>query len=230
MSFWEDIAKQEQVEGGGDLSLPANVWYVGDTTTQENGGARPKIDEFEFTDKETGEPRTSYKLGLGMIVRGGEDKKSSQREEGRFVFFDNVWINPNPEGSDSGNIVSGRMTGLLNALFSSGVAADVTDKKEQARLRWQNTVKELAAIAEEHGLVPEDYDDAGGLPVYLTAVAVAHLQENSRRLLFKTRVRKDKQGTERLGIGSFEDATEANMKKRKVSTFEEEGGGETRSF
>lgn len=216
MSFWEEAAGTPQVEGGGFSDLPANVWFGGTTTTDENGGARPKIAEVAFDE------RTTHKLSFGVIVDAGEKGKAEANCNGRFCFAE-AWVDPNPKGDDKNNLVSGRLTGLLNSLYASGVAVDVEDTEERANQRWQETIRQLAQIADREGLTLEQYEGDKGL--YLAAVALADLQQNSKRILFKTSGKKDKNDPKiiRIKVGAFEDAIEANETKRGVVSFDDAG-------
>ncbi len=218
MSFWSDAAGKPQVEGGSDFpSLPAKKWFSARNATNDNGGARPTIKEIPFKNGDTG-----YQFNVGLIVDGSE-ADVSEKMNGQFCFF-SAWTSPNPEGSDAENMISGRLTGFLNALYATGVGLDEKDKAKRADKRWQVTVGALQRIAEDKGLTEDQFSSPD---TFIAAVAIADLQENSKRVLFKTRSRtykkKDGGEGEEISVGAYEDAVADNIEKRSVTVFEERG-------
>jgi hypothetical protein len=220
-SFWSDAADKPQIEGGQEFEdLPVKFWFSASTATVENGESRPRI--VEIAPKQEG-GETIHKFNAGLIVDGAESGKVDPKFEGRYCFFSS-WIRPNPEGPEVGNYISGRLTGFLNAIYATGIALDEEDKEKRAQLRWQATMGELSKVAAENELKLEDYPDEG---LYIAAVAITDLQQNSKKVLFKTRGRsyKDKQGKERVNVevGAYEDCVQANLMNRSVVSFDAMG-------
>lgn len=218
MSFWTDAASKPQVESQGDFpTLPPGKWYNSNTTTGENGEAKPRIRKVDFKNGDH-----AFEFNVGLIVNGGE-RDVDTKFKGQFCFFTS-WTSPNPKGDQADNLLSGRLTGFLNAIYANGVAVDEKDKEVKAQERWQVTIKALQAIAEDKGLTEDQFPSPD---VFIAAVAIADMQENSHQVLFKTRSEsyKTKEGVEKTSIkvGAYEDAVEVNLDKRKVSLFEDRG-------
>ena len=226
MGLWDGIAEAEAPEYQGREDLPPKEFFVMQTATKEDGGAAAQIREREGSEKGS----TIYQFNIGLRAVGG--KEEHRKFKNGMLFFE-CWVTPSDEGADKNALLSGRLTGFLNAVFSSGIAADVKDDKERARLRWRNTTQALAAVQQRRPeIIPEAYTDKNtgqqSMALFVAGCAVAALEEQAYSLLVKTKqsnfTKRDGTKGSKIEVGSFEDFTPATALARgKLALFDQAG-------
>lgn len=216
---WQEFCDNAPEEAPQREDLPPNAWVLVETATESNGNAAPKVEVFEGKADPT---KTYTKLKMGLLAVGG-DSNIKREVHNRGMLFVDVFVHPGAkeaERSKGKAWIAGRLTGFLNTLFASGVAEDEKDSVARSRARWQATAGVLQRAAEDEGLHVEQYD--GDKAKFTAAVAAKALQKETRRLLVRTELGDEYKGKRRTEVASFEDATPANMAKRKVEEFAEE--------
>jgi hypothetical protein len=233
MGFDFEAARQEVVPeeraGFGD-DVPIGVWLLGTTPDNPESGWAPKQAEGQYK-KGPKAGEAFYKFRTGFRVIGGEPKVD-EKFAGRFVAFE-AFIHPSTENGEDG-LLSGRMTGFINTMFSSGVGSDLVTKgmaaeakkaaeRKRVELRLKNTFEALRQAEEQNALDVNEFDGDSGR--FLVGCAVAALDSKPRVVLFKSVADnfKTADGTQvnRVKVGSFEDATPENLAARKVRWFDE---------
>jgi hypothetical protein len=220
---WEDFAGEDVPDEPTFDDLPVGAWVVGQTCTEEQGGAAPTV---RTNEKKDGSG-VFRRFNIGVTAVGGDRMLDATRHANRMVFFQSGL---DPWENDKGP-VSGRMAGFMNAVFSCGVGNDMKDAKARSKARWENTTKVLREFSETKPTLPNP--NGGEDPVtfeayqkdwarYLTGLTCAYLRKKSTTVLFKTRQNKNKKTGEVYGVeaGMLEEATDANRQTRKVSLFE----------
>jgi hypothetical protein len=214
-SFWQGLADNAPAESPQYEELPEGAWVLLRTADETNGKAAPEVRV-----STTGKGDELLKFNLGLLAVGGDAKLDAAKHQNSTVFMD-FFVRPGEKElqHQPGKALGGRLTGFLNAIFAGGVAADEKDEKVRSTVRWRKTIAELSQRS--GGLTPDQYQ--GDMPVFIAAVAAQALKNEPRTLLGKTKRevfdRKDGGKGSKVVVGSFEDATEANMKKRSVVEF-----------
>ena len=231
-----EAAKHIPDEGPQFESLPAGAWVLGRTATKENGKAAPEVRTFDIN-KGPNAGGVFYKFSVGLLAEGGDKALKPKKHRNGLVFFGQS-VHPGPQEPDKMTL-SGRLTGFLNSVFGPGIGVDEEDE-ERHKLRWHNTLKVLGKVRDDNSISVEDYvtytdgvgDDEKRLKyedldegqrkytdaLYFAGIAVVALEDESRKILFKTR--KDSK-TDRIVPAQVEDDIEAHRMKRKVTEFEE---------
>lgn len=226
MGIWDGIADAEAPEYQGREDLPEKQHFVMQTATKEDGGAAAQIREREGNDPPGS---TIYQFNIGLRAIGG--KPENRKHKNGMLFFE-TWVMPSDEGTDKNALLSGRLTGFLNAVFSSGIGLDIKDEKARAQARWRHTTQVLAAVqARRPEIVPEAYIDKNtgqqSTALFVAGCAVAALEEESRKLIIRTKLRtfnkKDGSKGSNIEVGTFEDFVPANATNRGVVLFDQEG-------
>lgn len=218
MSVWDDLANAKVEESTGFPDLPEKAWVFAKTCTAEHGGAAPGIKPIKKKDG-----TETHQFVLGLICQGG-DAAIKKSHVGTYAFLQ-PWVKPDPTGTDAKLLLSGKLTGFLNAIFACGVGLELKEE-ERAPVRWRRTVAVLQeAVKARPEITPEAY--GGDLALFIGACAVVALGEKSYPVLFKTRLEKydtrDGEKRERMGVGAIEDAIPANFAARKIQVFGDEG-------
>jgi hypothetical protein len=215
----EDIPQEPMFE-----DLPPKAWCLGRTATADQGGAAPTTRKNEGKD---GKPDW-YKFNVGLSTLGG-DRLITAAHANKMCFFG---VGIDPWENDSGP-VSGKLAGFMNAVLATGVASDVKDPKARSKARWAASMVKLKEFAgtnpmiEGGAVVLSSYQ--GDKARYLVGLLTAYLLENPQEVLFKTVQSVNKKTGQDYGIqvGATEEATEANIAKRKVQRLEGAEGGVT---
>lgn len=226
MGIWEGIADAEAPEYQGREELPEKQFFVMQTATKEDGGAAAQIREGKGQDPPDS---TTYQFNIGLRAVGGAP--ANRKHKNGMLFFE-AWVMPSDEGNDKNALLSGRLTGFLNAVFSSGIALDIKDDKARAQARWRHTAQVLAAAqAKRPEIIPEAYIDKNtgqqSVALFVAGCAVAALEDEARKLIVKTKTRnfKKRDGTagSKIEIGTFEDFVPAHATNRGVVLWDMEG-------
>jgi hypothetical protein len=206
--------------------LPVGKWFVAETSVDDGSG--PEIRAFDGKD---GEVR---KFNIGLRLKGAEQAilDAGVKVKDRFLFF-NSFVEPGEKelAAQETKILSGRLVGFLNATLSMGVGDEFMPEKGKASkeqlaqrtsARWASTVAKLREAAEANGTSPDDYD--GSLSRFLAAAGCLALSTQPRVILVKSNQRTNKETKEKYQVeaGQFEDATGANLEKRKVAFVDAE--------
>ncbi len=220
--LFDDIAKNHVPEPPEFDDLPAKVWVLGVNTTSENGGAAPTVRKVGKTDQ--------FQFNVGLICQGGEPSVVEAKYGGRFTFF-SAWVFPHEEYDKPDAIISGRLAGFFNAVFSCGINPEDADERRVAR--WNHTIQVLKKVSEEKNLTIDHYtgitsDEKRQKALFLAGLAVAALENKSVPVLFKTKDKKPYENNEGvmvkgIEVGAVEDCAAENLAKRKVTAFESAG-------
>lgn len=227
---WKQASEAPVEEQTGFEDLPAGAWVIGATATTQNGGAAPSVRKKKFKD-DNGNTREYYAFNVGLLVKGGDTVLDPDRHKDRYTFFSAPVHPRDDDDAPSGpkGLMSGRLTGFLNAIFAQGVALDEKDKKERAQKRWQVTLQKLTEVEKLHpemdaGAVMNDITGQPDLALGLLSLAIAAIENDSKPILFKTGLSKKRPGSEqRTEIKQFEDYAPKNVADRKVKMFDQVG-------
>lgn len=212
---FEEAAKAPPPDEGPSFEdLPPKAWCLGTTCTEENGRAAPEIRTQEWKDRGSGEERIAQKFSIGLRCQGG-DNLISDKHRNATVFYE-TFVHPG-DREPEGMVLSGKLTGFLNAVFGPGIESN--DKEERKRLRWQNTLAKLKEVATEQGWGLEQF--GGDTALLFAGCAVEALKKESRPILFKTRARsykskKDGQQYTSIEVQQTEDDTPENRHNRGI--------------
>lgn len=225
---WKQASEAPVEEQTGFDELPPGAWIIGATATIKNGGAAPQRKLATMKDKDG--MRQWYTFNVGLLVKGGDSVLDAAKHKDRYIFFQcSVHPRDDDEGTGPKTLMSGRLTGFLNAIFARGVALEEKDRKLKAQARWQVTLQKLAEIEKLHpemdaGAVINELTNEPDLALGLLSLAIAGIENDSQMILFKTGLSKKRPGYEpRTEIKQFEDCVNANVAERKVRMFDQEG-------
>ena len=225
MDLFDQMAAEPQEEQQPFEELPADAWVLMKTATKDNGGAAPLVraDEDKKKTNADGTPVVYRKFNVGLYTLGG-DAKILDRHRNKSVFL-NCFILPGEEElkRNPSALLGGRVVGVLNTLFATGVATEEKDAKVRSAARWTHTMGLLKGVLAEHPECTLDqYEGSKGR--LIAGVAVLALQDQSRLILVKTKKysyeSRDGEKKSRIEPGTFEDATTENIEKRKVRVLE----------
>lgn len=224
---WSDAATADTQEAAGFEDFPNNAWCIGATAVVADGGSAPKC-ELQ-TPRGGADFDPYYRFAVGLKAKGG-DASLTDKYKDRYMFFQ-CGVHPSPDELKGGKrlLMSGRLTGFLNALYSRGVGLEIKDAAERAKVRWSNTLNKLQEISKSHPEISEqsamnDLTGTGDLALCLVQLAIAGLENDSQLVLFKIKNKTSKtSGDVRQQISQYEDFVDAHVANRKVRLFEAEG-------
>ena len=238
-SLWDSVLENAPEEQAPMVDLPINKFFLMETCTAADGASAPQTREFNVTRGENA-GTILRKFNVGMRCIGAETSLEEKAVVKRMLFFEAFLYPGEREGKDK--LLSGRLTGFLNACFAPGTGDDILEdikankitgdaKKakmtERTNARWAVTVNKLRAAADTFHLDVDEYE--GDVTRFLTACAVTALCEEKCTVVVKSGggTYKDKTTGEkkpkRVEASQIHDYTPAVLKLRGVVEFDAEG-------